>query len=466
MRLFPNIRLGNKDIALIDENGSCYTYEQIFVEVKRLSKFFKDRTVCLFPMDSSIGSVCTYLSFLNSGCIPILINHNLSENSIRKLIQIYKPENIIYSKLKDFELNGYECNSLNQDFNLYQKKQKQEPVKCRELSILLSTSGSTGSPKLVRISNENILENTKSICEYLKLTKRERAITSLPLSYSFGLSILQTHLFVGASIVLTNKSIIEKEFWNICNEQKVTFFSGVPFTYEVLEKLDFRKSFTNNFKYLVQAGGKLSDELIKQYSEYSSTTKRQFFVMYGQTEATARMSYLPPSKTIDKFGSIGIAIPGGKFSLESDDGKIIRQTFDKGELVYKGKNVSLGYAESRHDLNLGDCFQGILKTGDIAYFDDDSYFYLVGRKKRFVKIQGNRISLDEVENILKLKKFDCACTGNDSIINIHICGKDVEIKLIQREISKEIKIHPNFLKVNLVGDLPRTNSGKIDYAKL
>ena len=170
-------------------------------------------------------------------------------------------------------------------------------------------------------------------------------------------------------------------------------------------------------KTITQAGGKLNDELNLEFSKYCNNTNKRFFVMYGQTEATARMSYLPHENSIDKLGSIGIPIPGGEFSLINKDMQKVNKPNTVGELIYKGKNVSLGYASCIADLKKGDENKGILHTGDLATRDVDGYYYIVGREKRFVKLFGNRVNLDETERLIKVITPDCACIGvNDKMI--------------------------------------------------
>ena len=278
-----------------------------------------------------------------------------------------------------------------------------------DLALLLTTSGSVGSPKFVRQSYKNIAANTASIVEYLHLDTAERAITSLPMNYTFGISVINSHLMVGATLVLSPYTIMQREFWTLMSEQKVTSLSGVPYTYEMLDKLRFMRRDLPDLHTLTQAGGKLSPELHQKFAEYAQAQGKSFVVMYGQTEATARMSYLPPELSLTKVGSMGIAVPGGKFSLIDADNQQIIEPGVVGELVYEGDNVTLGYAQSRGDLAKGDEFGGRLLTGDMARFDEDGFFYVVGRKKRFLKIFGNRVNLDETERLIKSHFCDLDC---------------------------------------------------------
>ena len=268
---------------------------------------------------------------------------------------------------------------------------------------------------MVRQSYNNILSNTESIVEYLNLDSTERPITTLPMNYTYGLSIINSHLYAGATILLTENTLIQKEFWNFFKTEQATSFGGVPYTYEMLKKLRFSRMNLPSLRYMTQAGGKLSPELHKEFAQDCIDKNRKFIVMYGQTEATARMAYLPSEYALKKYGSMGIAIPGGSFSLIDDNGNEITEDNITGELIYKGANVTLGYAESRSDLIKGDENHGVLLTGDMAKRDKDGFYYIVGRKKRFLKMFGKRVNLDEVERIIKSEYsfLDCACDGTD-----------------------------------------------------
>ena len=336
-----------------------------------------------------------------------------------------------------------------------------------ELALLLTTSGSTGSPKLVRQSYANIKANTASIVEYLKLDATERPITTLPMNYTYGLSIINSHLAAGATILLTDKSIMQREFWDFFAAQGATSFGGVPYTYEMLDKLMFFRRKLPSLRTMTQAGGKILPALHQKFAEYAKREGKNFVVMYGQCEATARMSYLPPERALDKVGSMGVAIPGGKFTLIDVDGREITEPEVTGELVYEGANVTLGYAECADDLSKGDERQGRLVTGDMAKHDAEGFYYVVGRKKRFLKIFGNRVNLDETERLIKdrFPDMDCACGGVDDKMKIFVTegGREREIQDFVAE-----KTHLNFTAFDVVpiNSIPKNASGKTLYSEL
>jgi acyl-CoA synthetase (AMP-forming)/AMP-acid ligase II len=310
-----------------------------------------------------------------------------------------------------------------------------------DLRVLLSTSGSTGSPKLVRLTEANVRANAASIAQYLELGPGERAIQSLPLSYSYGLSVLNSHLHAGASVAFTPHSVIRPEFWADLRRHEATSFAGVPYAYAMLERIGMRDMDLPSLRTMTQAGGRLDPEVAARYAAH-----RRFFVMYGQTEATARIAYVPPERLADKPGSIGIPIPGGELSV------------DDGELVYRGPNVMMGYATTRADLARGDELGGVLRTGDLGHHDDDGFFYVTGRAKRIAKVYGQRINLDEVEAAIDGPAG--AIAGDDRI--------DVfaEREADARALAARFRLPPRALRVHTIERLPVKSSGKVDYAAL
>ena len=333
-----------------------------------------------------------------------------------------------------------------------------------ELALLLTTSGSTGSPKFVRQSYQNIEANTVSIVEYLGLTPSERAITTLPLNYTFGLSILQSHLYVGASVILTEHTVFEKQFWALLKEKEATSFGGVPYTFQMLDRLRFLRMDLPSLRYVSQAGGALGKELHLKFAQGLQDQGKKLVVMYGATEATARMSYVPPEHTVEKAGSIGVVIPGGRFTLVDTDGSEITQCNKVGELLYYGDNVTLGYAQCREDLAKADERHGCLETGDMAQRDEDGYYYVVGRKKRFLKIYGNRVNLVEVEQLLAQAGYESACVGEDDHLRIYTTSEDTAGAV--HFLSEKMGIHPAAFSAEHIDRLPRNEAGKILYSEL
>ena len=398
--------------ALISQQGAIIHYHELLNLAERIGGLPGRRCLVLCLCRNSVESVAGYLGFLRKRIVPILLSENQTTKSLAQMLELYHPAYLyLPTDCVWSELHG-ELVWSGEEYSLYRLDSVEDYTLSAELTLLLTTSGSTGSPKLVRQSARNIETNTRSIIEYLGILPEDRAISTLPMNYTYGLSILNTHLAAGASEILTDAGLMEKRFWKLMKEQSPTNFGGVPYTYEMLKKLRFVQMEFPSLRYLTQAGGRLQPELVSEFAEICRQKGMRFFVMYGQTEATARMSWLPWEEIRRRPGSIGISIPGGEFSLLDENGELITEPEQIGELVYRGENVTLGYAQNRFDLNKSDENCGVLHTGDMARRDSDGFYYIVGRKKRFLKLFGNRVNLDDVEGLLKQAGFDCACAGN------------------------------------------------------
>lgn len=455
--------------AIIDENGTKVTYGEMSEIGNELANKMRKRSLVISFCQNSIGSIIGYVSFINNGTVPILFNENLQHDLKIGLLHKYLPEYIwapinMISEFQEFEeiYRVYDYVLLKTAYEV------QYPLNS-QLALLLSTSGSTGSPKLVRQSYLNIKANTNSIVKYLKLNENEKAITTLPMNYTYGLSIINTHFWVGATILVTKNSFLEKGFWDFLKKEKATSFGGVPYTYELLKKIGYMSMDLPTIKTMTQAGGKMHPELHREFACFSEEKHKKFIVMYGQCEATARMSYLPMDKSLHKCGSIGIPIPGGRFMLVDDQNNKIKQPYITGELVYEGENVTLGYAENGEDLIKGDERKGILYTGDMAQFDEEGYYYIVGRKKRFLKIFGNRINLDEIEQMIKTEfsGIESACTGVDDRLYVFITSENLTtMKEIKIFLSRKTGFTPIAFEVKAISHIPQNEAGKTLYCDL
>lgn len=464
MSFYDNIVDFQGSIAAITDSGEHVTYSDIGSFADKIYSKINHRCLVFSFCENSLGSLCGYISFLKNRIVPFLLDKDLNTQLLFRLINTYQPE---YLWMPDNREPDFEAIPIlsRYGYTLYKTNFSKTYELYSGLALLLTTSGSTGSPKLVRISYTNLDSNTESIIKYLSLSEAERPITTLPMSYTYGLSIINSHLAVGATILLTSKTLMQKEFWKFFKEEGATSIGGVPYTYEMLKKLRIFKMDLPSLKTITQAGGKLSIELSREYAQFCQDTGRRFFVMYGQTEATARMSYLPPERAVSKCGSIGIAIPGGCFSLVDANANTIYSSEVTGELIYEGPNVTLGYAECGDDLKKGDERFGILYTGDMAKRDSEGFYYITGRKKRFIKMFGNRVNLDEVEQLLKSIVQDCACTGHDDYMKIYIIEEEKREEVISF-ISEKTGLNKLGFEVVLVERIPKNESGKTLYVDL
>lgn len=331
-----------------------------------------------------------------------------------------------------------------------------------DLALLLSTSGTTGSPKLVRLSRDNLLANARQIAEYLGLRETDVAATTLPLHYCYGLSVVHSHLLVGARLVLTDASVADEAFWELATAQRVTSFAGVPHTFELLDRVGFAERSLPSLRQLTQAGGRMAPDTVRRYAALGAQRGFELFVMYGATEATARMAYLPPILAASAPSTIGIPVPGGSLHVEP-----FEPGSDVGELVYRGENVMLGYAETPADLALGRTVHE-LRTGDVGRQREDGLFEVTGRRSRFVKVFGLRIELDRVEQALASRGVVAAAAdGGDSLVVAVASGAaSVDARRVLAAVREETGVPPAGVRLLTPPELPRLATGKVDYRAL
>ncbi len=339
-----------------------------------------------------------------------------------------------------------------------------------DLAALLSTSGTTGSPKLVRLSADNLAANATAIAEYLHVSDRDVAATTLPMHYCYGLSVVNSHLSVGAALLLTDRSVVEPAFWDDFRSFGATSFAGVPYTFDLLDRSGFADLDLPSLRYVTQAGGRLTPDRVRSFAELGQRRGFDFFVMYGQTEATARMAYLPPSLAITAPSAIGVPIPGGSFTIEPlPESPGTHQALDPGvgELVYHGRNVMLGYAESPADLALGRTV-GSLHTGDLGRQRPDGLYEIVGRRSRIAKVFGLRLDLDHVERVLASRDvMVTAVDGGDRLV-LAVCSgaRPVDSAAVLALAIQALGLPASALRILVVAELPRLASGKTDFRAL
>ena len=449
-------------VALRSEEGTELTYRELQEEAGRLASVIRERCLVFSMCSNTIGSVLGYVSFMLHRIVPVMLNAHMDRELLAALMEKYCPAYLWMPDAMTEEFGQLQPVYQSQGYSLLKTDYATSYPLYGELGLLLTTSGSTGSPKFVRQSYKNVEMNARQIAEYLELSETERPVTTLPMNYTYGLSIINSHLLVGATILLTDKGLMERGFWSFLKEQKATSFGGVPYTYEMLDKLRFFRMDLPFLRTMTQAGGKLTLELHRKFAEYAERTGKRFVVMYGQCEATARMGYLPAGKAVEKCGSMGIAIPGGSFHLTDVNGQTITEPHVTGELVYEGENVTLGYAECGEDLSKGDERNGVLQTGDMAQFDEDGYYYIVGRRKRFLKIYGNRVNLDEIDRMIKGKfdNLDCASAGVDDHMYLFVTD-EAYAEPVKEFVVLKTGLNQAAFQVIVVDRIPKNDAGKI-----
>jgi len=417
----------SQNIVAVTEAGDEVTYGELAEHCDRLNKHLEPRSLLLCLCDNDLASLVGYVSCLNHNVVPIMLKADIEPEVLAHFIKQYAPSYLYLPSERVGDVSGDVFYS-DLDYALVKTPMDAAPILHDDLALLLTTSGSTGSPKLVRLSYKNIQSNTDAIIDYLELDSTERAITTLPMNYTFGLSVINSHLQAGASLALTNKGLMQKEFWEQLKTQHVTSLSGVPYTFDMLHKMRLMRMELPHLKTLTQAGGKLSLKLHEAFAAWAQEQGKRFIVMYGQTEATARMAYLPHDKAIKKAGSMGIAIPGGP---------------------------------------KGDEWQGVLHTGDIANCDDDGFYTITGRKKRFLKIFGNRVNLDETERLIQnaFSLSDCACAGVDDKMYIFMTDDSYKAD-IKAFLVARTSLNPIAFKFVILDAIPHNDSGKVNYGEL
>lgn len=442
-------------VAAIDDSGRSVTYGEICEFSIEFAKHLPQRSLIFLLSENCIGSLLGYTAALSNRIVPLIISAATEDGLYNHLYELYQPE---YLWLPQAKSEGKEIVFSAWDYCLVKTGNKSASM-YEELSLLLPTSGSTGSPKLVRHSYRNIEANADNVRRMFKLDGTEKAMAILPMHYTMGLSVIASHLLVGATLLLSGRSLLDKGFWATLKE--ATSFTGVPYSYEILTKMRFTRMDLPNLKVITQGGGKLTEAMWNTLAQYAHDKDKQFIATYGQSECTARMAYLPPDLAMEKVCSIGIAEPGGQLSIVDDNGNETFEGEAQGEMVYRGENVTLGYATCREDLLKGDENHGVMHTGDLAHRDADGCYFIIGRLKRFLKIYGLRIGLDEVERMIKSEyKTDCYCKGDDEKLEVLVTDASLQEEL-PNFIEEKTHLFHQRIEVQVVKEILRNEAGKV-----
>jgi acyl-CoA synthetase (AMP-forming)/AMP-acid ligase II len=462
--LFDHIAEFGSAPALYLESGETVDYARLAAAADDIGGRMDRSGLAFLLARNNAPSISGYVG-MNRARVPMaLLSASMNPSLLANLFAVYRPRYVYLPEDKcDIAPDGREIHRYG-DYRLIETGWEPCPIH-PDLALLTTTSGTTGSPKFVRQSRHNLAANTRSIVEYLCIAPVERAITTLPMNYVFGLSVVNSHLTSGAALILTDRALMEKAFWELLKGREATSLSGVPYTFQMLKQLRFARMNLPCLKTLCQAGGKLPVDLAREFAGVCAEKAIRFFIMYGAAEATARMSYLPPERSVEKPDSIGIAIPGGTFALIDQHDNTIDGPETVGELVYRGDNVTMGYATCREDLARSDERGGLLKTGDLARRDAEDFYYIVGRKCRFIKIFGNRVNLEDIEHYLRKAGIDNACAGRDDLLKIYVTA-ETERKAAAAAIQEMTGLHPSAFRVEIVERIPRNDAGKTLYSEL
>jgi acyl-coenzyme A synthetase/AMP-(fatty) acid ligase len=446
--------------AVVDaDRGLVLTHRELAAAVDRRATVFAGRGLVFLFARTTVANVIDHLAALHHGSPVALLDPTLHPEQAEGLVARYRPAVVI-----DAPAGCAHADRTALDARTRVLEGGGAPLH-PDLAVLLTTSGSTGSPKFVRLSGANVEANTRSIIASLGITASDRAITTLPLHYSFGMSVLNTHLAAGGSVVITDATLLESRFWEVVREHRPTSLSGVPYTFHMLRRVGFETLDVPSIRILTQAGGKLEPGMVTRFHELMSRRGGAFHVMYGQTEAAPRMTCLPTAALPAKLGSAGLPMSGGRIEVCDADGRPL-PAGATGHIVYSGPNVMMGYAEGPADLALGDVHGDRLETGDIGHLDEDGYLFVTGRTKRIGKVYGTRVSLDEVEQMLQGHGPVAVVAEPDTLV-VHCEWHDESgFTDERRRLAHDLRVPISAIRFRRADPLPKTPNGKIDYRAL
>jgi acyl-CoA synthetase (AMP-forming)/AMP-acid ligase II len=414
-------------------------------------------------------SVLRYLAALCAGRAVALLDPALDPATLADLVARYRPAAVVGlaagGQLPGLPA-GYAAAEAEPLGPHWRRVAAPDVTPHPDLAVLLATSGSTGSPKLVRLSGTAIVANARSIAEGLGIGPDETAPTSLPAFYSYGLSVLNSHLVRGATVVVADGGVLSRDFWRAVDGYAATSLAGVPHHYEMLARIRWRPATHPSLRSLTQAGGKMRTELTARLHRQAAEDGARLYVMYGQTEATARIAILPAERLADKLGSAGLPIAGGALTVRTDDGSETAKPYVSGEVVYRGPNVMMGYADTAADLARGDDLGGVLATGDLGHLDEEGFLYLTGRVKRIGKVFGVRVNLDDVERLASVGDPVAAVAAGDKVVIWCVGADAAALAEVADRVSHRLRMHRSGFDVRAIDRLPTLSSGKVDYRAL
>lgn len=423
-----------KRVAILDSEGSAVTYGDIVSRALAIREEVQERTFCILPVENKASDALDVMAMLASErVVPLIVNKKTDKALMEHLQHTY----------------GNVGHAVHE-----------------RLSHLLPTSGSTGSPKLIRHCYDNIEAAGLNISTFFALKETDRPLMVLPLYYTMGLSMLFSHLRVGATVLLTGRNMTDPVFWKFMKEEMATSFTGVPYSFQILDMMRFYRMDLPYLTLLTQGGGKMPTPLNDKFVTYCEQHGKQWIATYGQSECTARMAYLPAKWAREKMGSIGIAVPNGELSLIDAEGNAITTPHTEGEMCYRGKNVTMGYATCAADMLKGDERNGFIRTGDLARFDEDGCYYIVGRMGRFLKLFGMRVGLDECEQIIATDcQTESACVGTDEKMIVYITDAS-KVQIVKDALVEKTHIVATSFEIRVIPEIPKNEAGKKLFSKL
>jgi len=440
--LQPLLGGAERSVAIVDaDSGESWTYAQLWhrVEQRQAELASYDGGLVFLGASTTPATVIDYLALTGLGACVALLDPAVKASRGARWVAAFQPEGVW----------GFE--------HLAPRVEPSTGPGIGDEAVLLATSGSTGNPEFVRLSMANVVANANQITAALRLDRDERALAYLPLFYSFGLSILNSHLRAGASVVLSRAGVVDPRFVSTLQHHEVTSVSGVPYSFELFARTGLFERDLPSLRHVTQAGGRFSPERALCTHEQLAARGASLWLMYGQTEATARMTVLPPEQLPDAVGTVGYPLPGATITTDDDPGS------PTGQILYTGPNVMLGYAHQRSDLDGRDQLGGTLATGDLGRIDDQGRIVITGRAKRMAKVFGVRFNLDDIEQQLAAYGPLGVVDGGEGL---RVVIESDDETVTPRALERCLGLAPRSVDLVKVGALPRTSSGKVDYAAL
>ena len=415
---------------------------------------------------TAVATVLRLAAALESGRPVALVDPGLPDDLLTALLGRYHPALVLGGSPDDAVPDGWTTREDDALGTVWTPTVGPRVTPHPDLAVLLATSGSTGDPKLVRLSRRGIAANATAIGLALGITTEDVALTTLPLHYSYGMSVVTSHLAAGATLVVADTSLVSRDFWTLVDAHGVTSVALVPSQYAMLHRLRFDPAAHPSLRTLTQAGGHLDSALVTEFASLMAGVDGRLFVMYGATEAGPRMTTLPADRVLEKAGSVGPAVPGGSLAIRDADGVEHTEPGVDGEVVYRGPNVMMGYAHGEDDLSRGDDLGGVLVTGDLGRLDDEGFLTLTGRAARFAKVFGVRVSLDDVERLFAEAAPVAAVSGDDTVVVFAEREPEGGLTALAQRVATGLRLHWTGFETRLVDALPLLPSGKTDYAAL
>ncbi len=442
-------------IAIADDRGNTITYREMAQKAEALKKYIEGRSLIFFLCDHQIETVELLYEILYINVVPLLLPDDMDGELLDKLSKIYEPQ-YLYCKRSHGACKGYRHGIEMADHVLLETGYKKYPIH-PDVALLLSTSGTTGSSKLVRLTYDNLYDNAKYGCIHLGIQCGRKGLSPLPLYYAFGLSFCLWHWHCGATMLFTESPVFSRGFQEFYRKEGVEDLAATPYTYRMLEKIQFwDQEKVGSLNFAISSGAYMPE---KELVRLVSVLKDKFWIGYGQTECIGIILATNFDESRLKIGTVGKAFQNAEILTDHET----------GEMLIKSKSVCMGYANSKEGLAGDDVNQGLLRTGDVVHIDEEGYIYLRGRLKRYVKILGKRVSLDDLADRLidKYPSVGFACTGEDDHIHIYhtdpVAGADERIRSL---LDQHIKIPARLVSCTYLEEIPRSQTGKIAYDRL